>query len=71
MIPFRTQERVHLPWLMYDGKPIEGTVTAIEPSRFRITWDSHHRKSSQARTRSWYPAYAAPRFRRGNATGMS
>ena len=70
MIPFKPQERVHLPW-QTAGQPVEGTVTAIERDRFRITWDDGHRKPREPRERRWYPAYMVPRFRRGNTTGVS
>lgn len=71
MIPFSPQERVHLPWTGVNGKPIEGTVTTVEASRFRIIWDDSDRKTNQPRYRRWYPAHMAARFRRGNATGTS
>lgn len=71
MSPFTSQERVHLPWTGVNGKPVEGTVTEVEAGRFRIIWDDSDRKSGQPRTRRWYPAYMAPRFRHGNASGTS
>ena len=66
MSPFKPQERIHLPWQTAAGAPIEGTVTAVEPARFMITWDTD-RKPGQSRVRYWYPASMAPRFRHGNA----
>lgn len=65
---FSAQERVHLPWQSATGYPIEGTVTEVEPGRFKIIWDNRDRKPGQSRDRRWYPAYMAPRFRHGNAT---
>jgi hypothetical protein len=69
---FKAQERIHLPWQSTTGQPVEGTVTDIEPARFKVTWDSPaDRKSGVSRFRCWYPAYQASRFRRGNAPGKS
>jgi hypothetical protein len=68
---FTSQERVHLPWQDPFGNPIQGTISAVEARRFRVSWDSHGRKPGQPRLSRWYPAYMAARFRRGNAAGRS
>jgi hypothetical protein len=69
---FKAQERIYLPWQDPFGNPIQGTISDVEPARFRVSWDPPaDRKSGVPRFRCWYPAYQASRFRRGNATGKS
>lgn len=58
--PFTSGQRLHLPWEKPGGGIIAGHVTAVEPHRFKVTWD---REPRQARQRHWYPNDAAGRFR--------
>lgn len=70
---FAMGERVHLPWLSTAGKPIEGTVSAVEPRRFRVTWDREPPLAGGARpsrVRIWYPS-SRMSVARGNYQGGS
>jgi hypothetical protein len=65
--PFTSGQRVHLPWeLPGIGGETGGHITAVEPHRFRVTWDRWPAQGSTrrpARQRLWYPASAHARFR--------
>lgn len=47
-------QRVALPALNADA-PHTGTITRVAGDNFRVTWDSHGRKTGQPRQKSWYP----------------
>lgn len=65
--PFTSGQRLHLPWEKPGaGGELGGHVTAVEPHRFRVTWDrepAQGRAKAPDRLRLWYPASSYARFR--------
>lgn len=59
----KINQRVYLP-SQWQDTPHRGTVTAVEPHRFRVTWDMEDRRSGQSRDRLWYPWSEAHHFQK-------